>query len=175
MNQTPIPQPQPEPKPADPAPCFSDDVKLGEHLWAAPWASQDGKPPSSAKALLITMGPFLPDKDGFPFVNSFGLTAANAVELTRMFRDEVIEAATPGIVRRYTSLLSNLSFEVPVPIFPDPTVGRRGVRILCHALCGSRRAQCRVSRCPKRRSREHQPVRGRKELAAATSPRLIGR
>ena len=50
-----------------------------------------GKPPSSAKALLITMGPFLPNKDGFPFVNSLGLTAANAVELTRMFRDEVIE------------------------------------------------------------------------------------
>jgi hypothetical protein len=82
-----------------------------------------GKPPSSAKALLITMGPFLPDKDGLPFVNSFGLTAANAVELTRMFRDEVIEAATPRIVRRYTSLLSDLSFEVPVPFFPDPTVG----------------------------------------------------
>ena len=82
-----------------------------------------GKPPSSAKALLITMGPFLPDKDGFPFVNSFGLTAANAVELTRMFRDEVIEAATPGIVRRYTSLLSNLSFEIPVPLLPDPSVG----------------------------------------------------
>ncbi len=76
-------------------------------------------------------------------VNSFGLTAANAVELTRMFRDEVIEAATPGIVRRYTSLLWNLSFEIPVLFLPNPTVdlpdfviGQVGLRVTAELAAG---------------------------------------
>jgi hypothetical protein len=69
------------------------------------------------------MRPFDPTQDGFPFSNAFGLTADNVVELVQMFGGEVVEAVTPKIVRRYTGVLSALSFDIPIPFLPDPTVG----------------------------------------------------
>jgi hypothetical protein len=103
----------------------------------------DPSPSSSTKALLIKMGPFIPGEDGFPFRNDFGLTNTNAVELARTFRDEVIEAATPGIVNRYTGFLRNLSFEIPIPVLsnpsvglPDFVVGQVGARVTAELLAG---------------------------------------
>jgi hypothetical protein len=80
------------------------------------------RPAGSVKALLIRMGPFDPATDGFPSTNTFRLTAANAVELIRMFRDEVVEAVAPGVVKRFTDKLSDLSFDL-LPGIPGGSVG----------------------------------------------------
>ena len=92
-------------------------------------------PPTSAKALLRRMGPFDPAQDGFPFTNNFQLTVANRVELARMFRDEVLEAVTPGIIKRYTQVVSDLSFDIgPGPLeidvgVPDFVLGEVADRV----------------------------------------------
>ena len=92
-------------------------------------------PPTSARALLIRMGPFDPAQDGFPFTNNFQTSTAQGVELARMFRDEVIEAVTPGVIKRYTKVMSDLSFDALPGIpggevgLPDLVVSQVGLRV----------------------------------------------
>lgn len=93
------------------------------------------RPAGSVKALLARMGPFDATRDGFPFVNDFELTLANSVELGRMFRDEVLEAVTPGIVKRFTDKLSGVRVDL-LPFIkggevglPDVVLGQVGLKV----------------------------------------------
>jgi hypothetical protein len=90
----------------------------------------------STKGLFIRMGPFEADPDGFRFENEFELTAAHAVEFTRMLRDEVfVQPIIPGISSRYTEVLTDLSFDLTPFIpggevgLPDFVIGQVGLRV----------------------------------------------
>jgi hypothetical protein len=45
-------------------------------------------PPSSLKALLIKMGPFVPETDAFRFNNNFPITEENAIQLRQHYQVE---------------------------------------------------------------------------------------
>lgn len=75
-------------------------------------------PPESVRSLLITMGPFLPNADAFPFSNTrFEVTADQATDFLEFVRDELIDAAIAAAVAPYKSFLSAL--EIPVPGAPN--------------------------------------------------------
>lgn len=77
---------------------------------------------NSVAAVLTRMGPFVPATDGFPFTNSFALTAAQAEQLAEMFTDAVVDIATPKIITRFTDIVSDMSVDL-LPGIPGGTVG----------------------------------------------------
>ncbi len=71
------------------------------------------QPPTSAKALLIRMGPFIPEVDAFRFKNSFPITEQNAKQIRDRFRPAIDVAVGAGI-QSVRSMLDTLSVSIPV-------------------------------------------------------------
>jgi hypothetical protein len=77
---------------------------------------QDGFHPlplESILALTIKMGPFVPERDAFHFVNSFSITEEQVAEIRRRYK--LVSDAVIGVcVRQVTARLTSLSVDIPV-------------------------------------------------------------
>ena len=106
-------------------------VALRQHFQSAP--------PSSLEALLIKMGPFVPETDAFRFRNSFPMTEENAAQLRQHYQ-LVLDVVSGAGLQQVSGVLSSISLN-PFPIgpsvpLPDAIVNEVGATVTS-ALSGA--------------------------------------
>lgn len=80
------------------------------------------RPATSARALLIQMGPFVAATDAFRFTNGFPITGEVAARYAAFVGEELIEQVARAALPGYLEVLTDLRIPNPIPGLPDLTL-----------------------------------------------------